>query len=265
MAAGIEAAREADLIVVVIGDRFCYYGEQKSTATLEPMGTQMQLLRALVKLGQPFVIDFIASKPLVLPDKIASAAAAIIQQFSPGMLGGTALGEALVGTLNPMGKLTISIPVHAGQIPVCYNLVRGQHGSYADIDERPRWPFGHGLSYSKFAYSNASLNKREYSKDEDIIVTVTVTNNGPYDGVDIVQVYLTDVVTSVTWLTQELKGFARVALTVGEAKTLNIVIKSSACSTVNAAGVRVVEEGAFELSIGQVSDRPLFQLKFSIV
>jgi len=142
----VEAAREADLIIVIVSDRYRFYGEWKSTATLEPDGTQVEVLKAIIGLNKPFIIDFIATKPLVLPEDVVAKASAIIQQFSPGMLGGVALGEALTGKLNPCGKLPISIPRHAGQIPTCYNLTRGSHGGYADIDESPYWGFGHGLS-----------------------------------------------------------------------------------------------------------------------
>jgi beta-glucosidase len=266
LSAAIELVKIADLVVVVIGDRLQYYGESKSTATLELMGSQIQLLRALVNLKKQFVIDLIASKPLVLPDDIVEGASAIIAQFSPGMLGGTALGEALVGKINPSGRLTISWPLHVGQLPVYYNRIPGQHGThYADCPGTPRWAFGYGLSYSKFAYSGASINKLKFTKNENITVKFTITNQGPYDGVEIVQVYISDLITSVTWPVQELKAFQRVSLKAQEAKVVLITFMSSDCSIVAGNGKRVVESGDFQLRIGRASDEILFQIQFTIV
>lgn len=265
LTAAIEAAKLADLIVVVVGDRLMYYGEGKSTATLGLMGTQLELLNALVELKKPFVIDLIGSKPLILPANVIDAAGAIIAQFSPGMLGGTAFAEALTGDINPSGKLSISIPVHVGQIPVYYNLIRGQHGDrYADLTELPRWAFGFGLSYSTFQYSNPSLNKQVFSIDEDIIVTFTLTNRGPYDGDEIVQIYISDLVASVTWPIQELKAFQRVSVPAYQAVTVTITLKSSDCTIVTPDGKRIVEPGDFELRIAQASDNLVLRLPFSI-
>jgi beta-glucosidase len=265
LSAALDVATIADLIVVVVGDRLQYYGESKSTATLDLMGSQIQLLRALVRLKKPFVVDLIASRPLVLPDDIVAGASAIIAQFSPGMLGGTALSEALVGKINPSGKLTISWPLHVGQLPVYYNRIPGQHGThYADCPGTPRWAFGYGLSYSKFAYSGASINKLKFTKNENITVEFTVTNQGPYDGAEIVQVYISDLETSVTWPEQELKAFERVSLKAQEAKLVRITFKSSDCSIVVANGMRLVESGGFELRIGQSSDKILIRIQFMI-
>jgi beta-glucosidase len=265
LTAAIEAAKLADLIVVVIGDRLIYYGEGKSTATLALMGTQLALLNAIVDLKKPFVIDIIASKPLILPANIIDAASAIIAQFSPGMLGGTAFAEAIAADINPSGKLTISIPLHIGQIPIYYNLIRGQHGDrYSDLTELPRWAFGYGLSYSTFQYSNPSLNKDVFSIDEDIIVKFTLTNRGPYDGDEIVQIYISDIVASVTWPIQELKAFQRVSVPAYQAVQVTIVVKSADCTIVTPDGKRVVESGDFELRIAQASDNLILRLPFSI-
>jgi beta-glucosidase len=225
----------------------------------------LDLLNALVDLKKPFVIDLISSKPLILPQNVIDGARAIIAQFSPGMLGGTAFAEALAADINPSGKLTITIPAAIGQIPVYYNLIRGQHGDrYADLSEKPQWAFGHGLSYSTFQYSGASLNKNVFSADEDIIVTVTISNKGPYDGAEIVQIYISDIVASVTWPDQELKAFQRVDVPANQATQVKLVIKSSDCTIVTPDGDRVVEPGDFELRIAQASDNVVVRLPFSI-
>ena len=155
--AAVAAAQAADVVVAVVGDHLKFIGEEKSTATLELQGGQVALLDALEKTGKPMIVVLVNSKPLVLPPS-AKRAAAILEGFNSGMEGGRALAEALFGQLNPSGKLTISIPVHVGQQPVFYSQVRGQHGDrYADLTQEPLFPFGHGLSYTQYRYSNLRL------------------------------------------------------------------------------------------------------------
>ena len=155
--AAVAAAQASDVIVAVVGDHLRFIGETNSTATLELQGGQIALLDALEKTGKPMVVVLVNSKPLVLPPSVKRAAA-ILEGFNPGMEGGRALAEALFGQLNPSGRLTISIPVHVGQQPVFYSQVRGQHGDrYADLTEEPLFPFGHGLSYTEYHYSNLKL------------------------------------------------------------------------------------------------------------
>jgi beta-glucosidase len=196
---------------------------------------------------------------------VIEAASAIIAQFTPGMLGGTAFAEAIVGDINPSGKLTISMPRHVGQVPVYYNKVRGQHGgSYSDLSYDPAWAFGHGLSYSNFVYSDAKLNKEVFGRDDEIVVSLVVTNKGPLDGTEIVQIYVADLVTSATWPEQELKAFEKVTIKSGGSEPLKIVIKAADCSIVNYEGERVVENGKFELRVGAASDNIILKLPFAI-
>jgi beta-glucosidase len=264
-AAAVAAARAADLIIVVVGDRQSLRGETKSTATLELQGTQLELLQAIADLKKPFVIDFITSKPQVLPEAIVNASSAIIQQFSPGNLGGKAFAQAIAGEINPAGKLTISIPRHAGQLPVYYNRVRGTHGEeYADMTFAPQWAFGHGLSYSNFVYTAATIDKSVCTASGVITVTVSITNQGPVAGMEIVQIYIHDRVTSATWAVQELKAFKRVTLQSGQTQKVNFSISVGELSIVNAAGVRTIEAGDFELRVAQASDKILFRLPLKV-
>ena len=153
--AAVAAAQASDVIVAVVGDHLDFIGEEKSTATLEMQGGQVALLDALEKTGKPMVVVLVNSKPLVLPASVKKAAA-ILEGFNPGMEGGRAIAEAVFGQLNPSGKITVSFPLHVGQQPTFYNQVRGQHGSrYADLTQEPLFPFGHGLSYTTYRYSNA--------------------------------------------------------------------------------------------------------------
>lgn len=262
--AAIKAAQEADATVVVIGDRLMYYGEMRSVGTLDLQGGQIELLRALKATGKKFIIVVISYKPLIIPEDIREAAAAIIWQFCPGMLGGRATAKAILGDLNPSGRLTISMPRHVGQQPLYYYQLRGAHGDYADMTAEPAWAFGYGLTYSEIEYVSAELDKSQYSKTDEIKATVTIKNKGTRDAVEVVQAYVSDLITSVTWVNHELKGFARVPIKAGETKTVEIVIKAAECSIVNAAGDRVVEPGDFELQIGKASNDILFTKQFCI-
>jgi beta-glucosidase len=258
--AAVAAAQASDVIVAVVGDHLKFIGETQSTATLELQGGQVALLEALEKTGKPMIVVLVNSKPLVLPSS-AKRAAAILEGFNSGMEGGRALAEALFGQLNPSGKLTISIPVHVGQQPVFYSQVRGQHGDrYADLTQEPLFPFGHGLSYTQYRYSNLRLAAPTLARGQAAAVSVEVENIGQRAGDEIVQVYVTDVVTSVTWVNKALKGFARVHLAPGEKKTVRVALPWEAFQIVDAEGRSVVEPGEFEVLAGPSSrDRDLLK------
>ena len=258
--AAVAAAQASDVVVAVVGDHLNFIGEEKSTATLEMQGGQLALLDALSKAGRPMIVVLVNSKPLVLPPSVKRASA-ILEAFNPGMEGGRAAAEALFGQLNPSGKLTISFPVHVGQQPVFYNQVRGQHGSrYADLTQEPLFPFGHGLSYTTYRYSNLRLASPTLARGQAAAVTVDVENTGPRAGDEVVQVYVSDVVTSVTWVNKALKGFARVSLAPGEKKTVAVTLPWEAFQLVDAEGRYVVEPGEFEILVGPSSrDRDLLK------
>ena len=251
--AAVAAAQAADVVVAVVGDHLHFVGETQSTATLELQGGQVALLDALEKTGKPLIVVLVNSKPLVLPAS-AKRAAAILEGFNPGMEGGRALAEALFGLLNPSGKLTISIPVHVGQQPVFYSQVRGQHGHrYADLTQEPLFPFGHGLSFTRYCYSNLRLAESTLARGQSTAVAVDVENTGQRAGDEIVQVYVTDVVTSVTWVNKALKGFARVHLAPGEKQTVRFELPWDSFQIVDAEGRSVVEPGEFRILAGPSS------------
>jgi beta-glucosidase len=261
--AAVAAAQACDVVVVVVGDSLTFIGEGNSTATLELQGGQVALLDALEKTGKPLIVALVNSKPLVLPAS-AKRAAAILEGFNPGMEGGRALAEAVFGHLNPSGKLTISVPVHVGQQPVFYSQVRGQHGGrYADLTQEPLFPFGHGLSYTQYRYSNLRLASATLARGQAASVSVEVENTGARAGDEIVQVYVTDVVTSATWVNKALKGFARVHLEPGQKQTVTVALPWEALQIVDAAGRSVVEPGEFEISVGP-SSRDADLLKASL-
>jgi beta-glucosidase len=251
--AAIAAALIADVVVVVVGDHLNLIGEMKSTATLELQGGQVALLDALDKIGKPIIVVLVNSKPLVLPPSVKRAAA-ILEGFNSGMQGGLALAEAIFGLFNPSGKLTISIPVHVGQQPVFYSQVRGQHGDrYADLTQEPLFPFGHGLSYTQYRYSNLRLLTPTLTQGQVTIILIDVENTGARSGVEIVQIYVSDVVTSATWVNKALKGFVRVHLLPSEKKMVQIELPWDSFQMVNVEGCKVVEPGEFEIFVGSSS------------
>jgi beta-glucosidase len=260
--AAVAAAQASDVVVAVVGDHLDFIGEEKSTATLEMQGGQLALLDALEKTGKPMVVVLVNSKPLVLPPSVKRAAA-ILEGFNPGMEGGRAIAEAAFGQINPSGKLTISFPVHVGQQPVFYNQVRGQHGTrYADLTQEPLFPFGHGLSYTTYRYSNARLASPTLARGQAATVSADVENTGARAGDEVVQVYVSDVVTSVTWVNKALEGFARVHLAPGEKKTVSVSLPWEAFPLVDADGRRVVEAGDFDILVGPSSrDRDLLKVR----
>jgi beta-glucosidase len=252
LTAAIEAAKQAEIIIVVIGDRRCFGEEGHSLASMDLQGTQHPLLTAIAALGKKFIINVVAGKPLVIPENIVAKASAIITQFAPGNMGGQAFAEAIVGDYSPSGRLTVSWPRHSGQNPVYYNQIRGGHQKhYADLSQAPQWSFGHGLTYSNVEYGPVTLDRSVYGMNDVIRIKMNVTNKGPFDVVEVVQFYIHDVVTSVTWMFAELKAFRRVPLKAGETKELLVEIPVSNCSIVTNEGKRVVEPGQMVLFVSK--------------
>ncbi|MGX6603249.1 exo-beta-d-1,3/1,6-glucosidase [Micromonosporaceae bacterium Da 78-11] len=249
------AATDADYAVVVIGDTVNLNGEHKSTATLQLQGGQIALLDAVAATGTPMIVVLIDGKPLALPPS-ALDAAALIQAFNPGMRGGLAIAELLLGVIEPTGRMPISAARHVGQQPVYYNQTRGQHGTrYADLTQDPLFAFGEGLSYTTITYDGLTVSEPDVPADGTVRASVRLTNSGTRPALETVQVYVSDLVTSVTWATRELKAYRQVAVPPGETITVDLEIPASACSLVMADGRRVVEPGDFELLVGP-SSRP---------
>lgn len=247
--------RDATLTLVVVGDDPRFVGETRSTATLELPGTQRALIDAAAATGRPFILVLIGSKPLILPPS-AERAKAILQCFNPGMLGGKAIVDILSGDVVPSGKLTISHARHVGQQPIFYSQVRGQHGSkYADLTQEPLYHFGHGLSYTTFEYRSLRLAQDRLTEGQALNVSVELQNTGERDGTEIVQAYLTDLVTSATSVQRKLVAFARVDLRRGETREVRFQIAYEQLALVDHFEQTVVEPGEFELLVG-ASSRP---------
>lgn len=259
IAQAVAAAEAADWVVAVVGDRVELVGEGRSTATLELVGAQVAMLDAVVATGTPVVVVVLASKPLVLPPSV-DRVAALVWVANPGMQGGRAIAELLLGLVEPTGRLPVSVPVHVGQQPTYYNQVRGQHGSrYADLTQRPAYAFGEGLTYTTVEYVALEVLTPVVGPRGAVRLRVTVHNTGSRPALETVQVYVTDVVTSVTWAERELKAFRQVPLAPGERTAIDLELDVAACTLVDADGRRVVEPGEFAVGVGP-SSRPECQL-----
>ena len=272
----VENARQSDLIVAVVGDVIQAIGEGCSTATLELLGGQNALIDALSNVaretGKPFVVVLVSSKPQVLPASVigtngvivdetpAEGTSALLWAPSPGMKGGQAIAEIILGETEPSGRLPITFPRHAGQLPVYYNQIRGQHGNrYADLTQNPAFAFGEGLSYTTFEYGDPTItNVPEsgiFAETDTVHAEITLTNTGDRKGTEVVQLYIGDIVTSYSWTDRELKAFQRVELEPGESETVAFDIPVSDCTIVDSEANRIVEPGEFEVLIGHSSRR----------
>ncbi|AYF98771.1 exo-beta-d-1,3/1,6-glucosidase [Protaetiibacter intestinalis] len=265
IAAAVADAVRADVVVAVVGDHIELVGEGRSTATLELLGGQNALLDALVATGTPVVVVLLASKPLVLPESVADAAA-VIWAANPGMEGGRAIAELVLGHVEPSGRLPISFARHVGQQPIYYNQIRGQHGDrYADLTQSPAWAFGEGRSYTGVDYRDLALSRSEAGIDDTVVAEVTVTNTGRRPVRETVQLYLRDEVTSASWADKELKAYRQLTVAPGASERVRIELRVADCTIVDAAGVRVVEPGDFEVLVGPSSrDATLLSARFRV-
>lgn len=265
IADAVASAREADYVVAVVGDTIGLVGEGRSTATLELVGAQVALLDALAETGTPTVVVVVSSKPLVLPAS-ALGAAALVQAFNPGMRGGRAVAEVVLGLVEPSGRLPVTAARHVGQQPIYYNQLRGQHGDrYADLTQDPQFAFGEGLSYTTVEYSDLVVAVPEVTETGTVRAEVTLTNTGTRPSRETVQVYVRDLVTSVTWATKELKTFRQVDVPAGQSVTVALELPVADCTLVTSDERRVVEPGDFDLLVGPSSrDAALLAARFTV-
>ncbi len=262
----VEAASQSDLIIAVVGDDIILNGESRDRVDLSLTGGQQKLLEALKGTGKPLVVVLINGKSLTVP-WIKDNADAILEAWNPGMEGGNAIASILFGDFNPCGKLSISFPKHVGQLPVYYNQLPGWHGnSYVEMTAEPLFPFGYGLSYNKYEYSELSVSSSMLSVEDTLTVSVKVRNNGEYEGTEIVQLYINDIYSSVTTPVKELKGFSCVSLKPGEQKIVEINMPMDSLSLVDAEGITRVEPGEFEIMVGSSSrDEDLLSAVINVI
>jgi len=259
----LNVASQAEVIILSIGERFNESGEAKSKSNLHLPGVQEELVKELQKTGKPIVILINAGRPLVF-DWVADNMPTIVYSWWLGSEAGNAIADVLFGDYNPSGKLPMSFPRTEGQIPIYYNHFNtGRPASsetntnyvsaYIDLKNTPKFPFGYGLSYTTFEYSDLKLSKKTMKNNETITVSVNVKNTGSVKGEEVVQLYLRDRVGSVVRPIIELKDFQKITLNRGETKTIQFIIDNQKLSFYNNALEFVSEPGDFDLMIGSSS------------
>ena len=251
----VALAKQADAVVAVIGTNESTSREAWAdnhlgdAADISLSSQQAELIDALIALKKPLVVVLVNGRPLAIPE-IAARVPAILEAWYVGQEGGAAVGEVLFGDVNPGGKLPVSIPGHVGQVPVYYNRRPTSYRNYLDMSRDPLWSFGHGLSYTTFELGQPSVSPASIGADGQATVSVSVANTGKRRGDEVVQLYIRDVVSSVTRPTKELAGFERVTLEPGEKRTVTFTIGPEALSLVGHNMKRLVEPGRFEVMVG---------------
>ena len=255
-AAAIDAAKQADAVILVVGDRSTgksTSGENNDGATLEIPGVQRELIKQVQAVGKPVVLVLVNGKPFTLAWE-AKNVPAILETWYPGEEGGNATADLIFGDRNPSGRLPITFPRHVGQLPLHYDyLPSGRNYTYYDMPFTPQYRFGFGLSYTTFKYSNLSTATKD---DGSVVITAEVQNTGSRDGDEVAQLYVTDVYTSVITPVIEQKGAQRIALKKGEHKTVSFTLTPYQLSFLNADMARVVEPGVFRVHVGGASPEP---------
>ena len=259
---GVEPAlaltKQADVIVAVVGEQAMMSGEAASRADISLPAVQEDLVLDLVKTGKPVVVVLMNGRPLAIP-KIAESATAILEAWWLGTEAGNAIADVLYGDYNPSGKLPMTFPRTVGQVPLFYNeRSTGRPydpnskwtSRYIDVPNSPQWPFGFGLSYTTFAYGDPKPDKAVFKKGESLQVAVNVTNTGKMAGEEVAQLYVRDLVGSVTRPLKELKGFQKIMLKSGESRDLVFTLTERDLSFYRRDMTFGVEPGEFEIMVG---------------
>ncbi len=257
----LSVARKSDVIVAALGEASEMSGESSCRTDLEMTDTQRVLLEELLKTGKPVVLVLFAGRPLVLNWEQENVPAILNAWFS-GSEAGYAISDVLFGDVNPSGKLTMTFPKNVGQLPMHYNhkntgrpLGKGEwftkfKSNYLDVDNAPLYPFGYGLSYTQFEYSPVTLSASETTAAEGLTASVTITNTGKVAGKEVVQLYIRDLVGSVTRPVKELKGFDKIELAAGESRTVTFDITEETLSFYRQDMTFGTEPGDFHVFIG---------------
>ncbi len=258
----INTANQADVVILSIGEAWNMSGEAKSKSNIHLPGVQEDLIKELQKTGKPIVILINAGRPLIF-NWTADNMPTIVYTWWLGSEAGNAIADVLFGDYNPSGKLPMTFPRDEGQIPIYYNHFNTGRPSinedkiyksaYIDLPNTPKFPFGYGLSYTTFNYSNLKLSKNKMKSSETIEVSVDITNSGKYAGEEVVQLYLQDKFGSVVRPIKELKDFLKIKLEVGETKTIKFTIDNKKLSFYNSKLEYKSEAGDFNIMIGSSS------------
>lgn len=264
-AGGIEQAvvqaKKSDIVILALGENSDMSGEAASRMDITIPEAQQQLAEAIIALGKPTILVLTNGRPLVL-DWFADKVDAIVETWFLGTQAGNAIANVLTGDYNPSGKLTMSFPAHVGQVPIYYNHFQTGRplseanqaekyiSKYIDGSNEPLYPFGFGLSYTNFMYSNLSLDKTTLQKNEVLKASITVSNDGDYNGIETVQLYIQDCHGSIVRPVKELKDFRQISLAVGESKDVHFTIDQQTLTYWTPQAGYVAESGAFNVYIG---------------
>ena len=263
IAEAVDAARGADVAIVVVGERSgltleCTCGEMRDRMELGLPGRQEELVAAVAATGTPVVLVLVAGRPLAIPEAAESAAAAVLNAWVPGDEGPAAIAEILFGDADPGGKLPVTVPRHVGQVPIYYahKPSGGRshwHGDYVDGSHLPLWPFGHGLSYTRFALHGPELDRTALALGDEVAIAVEVENVGERAGDEVVQLYVRDEEASVTRPVKELRGFRRVHLAAGERRRVTFRLAAEQLAFTGLDGRLVLEPGRVRVMVGSSS------------
>ena len=257
----LKVAEKSDVIVATLGEGSEFTGESSSVTDIQIPETQKNLLKALAKTGKPIVLVLFTGRPLALKWEEENIPA-ILNVWFPGSEAGNSIADVLFGKVNPSGKLSTTFPQNVGQVPLYYAhkntgrpLAEGKwfekfRSNYLDVSNDPLYPFGFGLSYTTFDYSDVKLSANTLTKGKSITASVTLSNTGKYDGKEVVQLYIRDLVGSITRPVKELKGFQKVSLKAGESKTISFNISENDLKFYNSELKFVAEPGDFKVFIG---------------
>lgn len=265
----LQAVTEADAVLLVLGEQENMSGEAASRAEIDLPGRQNELAElvgtAARKAGKPLAAVLLNGRPLALT-RLSRAVPAILEAWFPGTRGARAVADLVFGDAVPVGKLVMTFPRHVGQVPIYYGMkntgrpcdANNKYTSkYLDVENTPLFPFGHGLSYTSFAYADLKLDRVTMNSDETLTVRVNVSNVGERAGTEVVQMYLRDHVGSVTRPVKELKGFSRVRLEPGETRAVEFRLSADDLAFLRADMARGVEPGRFTVMLGGSSDTHL--------
>lgn len=257
----LEVSKSADVIIAAMGESAEMSGESSSRSTIELPENQRRLLKELVKTGKPVVMVMFTGRPLAIKWESENIPS-ILNVWFGGSEAGDAIADVLFGDVNPSGKLTATFPQNTGQIPIYYNhkntgrpLPDGQwfqkfRSNYLDVPNEPLYPFGYGLSYTNFEYGDLNLSNKELSGNQSLTASIQLTNKGKYDGAEVVQLYIRDMVGTLTRPVKELKGFQKVFLKAGETKEISFELTQDDLKFYNHSLDFVFEPGEFEIMVG---------------
>ena len=274
-AEAIALANQSDIVILSVGEFWNSSGEAKSKSNIHLPGVQEDLIKAIQTTGKPVVVLVNAGRPLIF-NWTSENVPAILYTWWLGSEAGNAIADVLFGDYNPSGKLPMTFPRDEGQIPIYYNHLntgRPAHNEpvtnyasgYTDIKNSPVYAFGHGLSYTTFNYSDLNISNHKMKMNQEIIVTLKVTNSGKFAGEEIVQLYLRDKVASVVRPIMELKDFQKIKLNIGETKTVTFIIDNQKLSFYNEKLDYISEPGDFDLLIGSSSKDLHFKETFELI